>query len=346
MNTLTRLLLVASLLMAVGVTALLLQSWVSAAARPLPEAATPREAAVRLGELARRERIALAALALAALAAVTFAAALPMARVRATESESRLMARQGIELLAQAAATQSEALARERDTRARAEENLALEQLRAGQAVADRARLGRDLHDGIVQTLYAAGLVLESARQKISSDPARAATLLDQGVATLNTGIRDVRACIDGLVATRRGGGSFAAAVHTITEMLGSGREATFELALAAADRVAVAQCADLLGIVREAVSNALRHGAARHVAIRLHEDAGRLCLLVQDDGRGFDPDKIPSTGHGLANLRARAGLLRGDLRVTSTPGIGTRVVLTFPACDPALLEGSATPSI
>ena len=201
------------------------------------------------------------------------------------------------------------------------------------------------MHDGIVQTLYAAGLVLASARQKLPADPARAAALLDQGVATLNTGIRDVRACIDDLAAARRGGVSFAAAVNTIAEMLGSGRETTFDLSLAAANRLVETQYADLLGIVREAVSNALRHGAAHHVTIRLHEDAGRLCLLVQDDGRGFDPENIPSTGHGLANLRARAGLLRGDLRVTSALGVGTRVVLTFPACNPELIEASAAPT-
>lgn len=102
-----------------------------------------------------------------------------------------------------------------------------------------------------------------------------------------------MRACIDGLAAERRAGGSFATAVRGVTELLGSGRDAVFELRLEAAERVAEVQCADLLGIVREAVSNALRHGAAKTVRIRLHEDAGRLCLLVQDDGRGFDPEKI-----------------------------------------------------
>jgi signal transduction histidine kinase len=338
MNTLTRLIVAACLLVAVGTTALLLQSWVDAAAQYLPPSATPREAATRLSELARRERLALAALTVAALAAVTVAAALPAARP-SEDVEGRFLARQGVELLAQAAATQSAALARERGTRERVEENLALEQLRAGQAVADRARLGRDLHDGIAQTLYAAGLVLASARQKITADPVRAAALLDQGVVTLNAGIRDVRACIDGVAEARRAGGSFAAAVRAITEMLGSGREVTFDLSLAAAGRLAETQYADLLGIVREAVSNALRHGAAKKVAIRLHEDADRLCLLVQDDGRGFDLEKTSAVGHGLANLRARAGLLRGELRVTSAPGTGTRVVLTLPVLEPGRTE-------
>jgi signal transduction histidine kinase len=94
--------------------------------------------------------------------------------------------------------------------------------MRAGQAVAEKARIGHDLHDGIVQTLYAVGLVLETAR-KTPHDPTRAATLIEQGVTTLNAGIRDVRACIDGLAAERAAGGSFAAVVRGVTEMLGSG---------------------------------------------------------------------------------------------------------------------------
>ena len=330
MNTLPRLAVAACLLVAVGATALGLQSWVDGAAR----AAAPDDAPARLRELARRERVALAGLTVAALAAITVAAALPAVRRAEGETENQFLARQGVELLARAAATQGEALARERDTRARTEESLALEQLRAGQAVAAKARLGRDLHDGIVQTLYAAGLVLESARKKIPDDPARAAALLEQGVTTLNAGIREVRACIDGLAAERSAGGTLAAAVRGVAELLGSGRDVAFDLRLEAAERVAEAHYADLLGIIREAVSNALRHGAAKAVTVRLHEDAGRLCLLVQDDGRGFDPEKTAPRGHGLANLRARAGLLRGELRVTSAPGAGTRVVLTFPADD------------
>jgi signal transduction histidine kinase len=334
MNTITRLTLVACLFLAVGATALLLQSWVNGPARG---SVIPVEEAIpRLRELARRERIALAALAGAAIAAVAFAAVLPTSRPRA---EPEISPRQDVELLARAAATQSEALAHERDVRQRTEENLAMEQMRAGQAVADKVRLGRDLHDGLVQSLDATGLTLATARQKISAEPARAAELLDRGVELLNATIREMRAAIGGLSAARQQEQSFSAAVRTVTEMLGSGRDATFATYFdaAAAARVGETQLPDLLQMIREAVSNALRHGAAKTVTLRLHEDAGQLALLVQDDGRGFDPEKVSPAGHGLANLRARAALLRGELRVTSAPGVGTRVVLTFPAAEPAV---------
>ncbi len=334
MNIFARLTVIAGLLLAVGASALLLQSWVNLSAFKPGAPGSSEAALVSWHELAYRERIALASLAVAGIAAVTVAAALPASRPRA---EPDTAAREGVVLLARAAATQSDALARERDVRQRTEENLALEQLRAGQAVADKVRLGRDLHDGIIQTLYAAGLVLASAREKIATHPQRAAGLLDQGIGALNAAIRDVRACIAGLAQVQRQGGSFPAAVGAVTEMLGSGREAVFDTQLdpAAVAQVEEAQFADLLQIIREAVSNALRHGAAKTVTLRLHENAGRLALLVQDDGRGFDPANVSTGGHGLANLRARAALLRGELRLTSSPGVGTRLVLTLPVSGP-----------
>jgi len=84
-------------------------------------------------------------------------------------------------------------------------------------------------------------------------------------------------------------------------------------------------------------VSNALRHGQAAQITIRLHEDGARLALLVQDNGAGFDPDTASRDGHGLANFRARAASLGAEFRLDSQPGSGTRLVLTFPALPPAV---------
>ena len=332
MNPVTRIFLFAGLLLTLGAAAVLLQIW---AVWPLRHDLHPVEnipGEVRPPpELWRREQIAAALLAVLALAGITAAALLPGASPRPVADKST---RAGVELLARTSATQSEALDRERLTRQRTEENLAMEQMRASQAVADKVRLGRDLHDSLIQSLYATGLTLASARQKVASEPARAAELLDRSVAMLNATIRELRAAISGLSAQQQQEQTFPAAVQAVTEMLGSGRDAVFDLRLdgTATTQIGEAQYADLLQIIREAVSNALRHGGAKSVVIRLHEDQGRLCLLVQDDGCGFDPTKASLGGHGLRNLRARADLLRGELRVNSTPGSGTRLVLTFAA--------------
>jgi signal transduction histidine kinase len=95
-------------------------------------------------------------------------------------------------------------------------------------------------------------------------------------------------------------------------------------------------QHSDTLQIIRESVSNALRHGAATQLHIRLHEEGGRLALLIQDNGTGFDLATVSSGGHGLTNFRARATLLGGDLKIESRPGHGTRVVLTLPTLNRA----------
>jgi signal transduction histidine kinase len=320
MNSLTRLSLIAGLLLAFGAAALLLQTWVGVVDPADPHA----------GEFEHRQQLAAATLTLLALAGITAAAVLPHPHARPAPDPT---ARQGVELLARAAATQSEALAHERHVRRRTEENLAMEQMRAGQAVADKVRLGRDLHDGMIQSLYATGLTLTAARGKITTEPARAAELIDRGIGLLNTTIAEMRTAIGGLSAARQHEQSFPSAVGLVLEMLGSGRAVVFDTRLdaAAAARVGEEQYPDLLQIIREAVSNALRHGAARTVTVRLGEDQGKLCLLVQDDGRGFDPGPANTAGHGLGNLRARAELLGGELRLTSRPGAGTRVVLTFP---------------
>jgi len=89
--------------------------------------------------------------------------------------------------------------------------------------------------------------------------------------------------------------------------------------------------------VVREAVSNALRHAGARRIDIRLEpltaQGGGRRWKLeVVDDGRGFDQRQPNGNGQGLKNLAARANELAGRSAVESTPGGGTRVTVEFPA--------------
>jgi signal transduction histidine kinase len=66
-------------------------------------------------------------------------------------------------------------------------------------------------------------------------------------------------------------------------------------------------------------------------VTIRLHCAGGEACLLIQDNGHGFEAGHSRTGGHGLANMQARARGLGGNVRVESAPGSGTRVLLTLP---------------
>jgi nitrate/nitrite-specific signal transduction histidine kinase len=103
------------------------------------------------------------------------------------------------------------------------------------------------------------------------------------------------------------------------------------------------------LNIVREAVSNALRHASARHIDVRLAktpavpgETTTSWTVSIDDDGRGFDRKQVNGHGRGLKNLMARAAELGGRSEITSRPGEGTRVVVEFAA--PAQMVTEANP--
>ncbi|HWA86284.1 MAG TPA: sensor histidine kinase, partial [Opitutus sp.] len=239
--------------------------------------------------------------------------------------------------LAAASAAQGEALARERDVRHRAEADASLTQQRLNRSLEEQIALGRDLHDGIIQSLYAAGLTIESARTLARSDPAEADRRLAQCLDTLNRTIRDIRAYIRGLAPENLRHSDFSQALAALIEELGAGRTAQFELKIdeAATSVLSPEQQTEALQVAREAISNSLRHGHASRVTVRLHPGDGAICLLVQDNGAGFDPARRESSGHGLVNMQARAGRLHADVRIESRPGEGTRVVLTLPLLQP-----------
>jgi signal transduction histidine kinase len=81
---------------------------------------------------------------------------------------------------------------------------------------------------------------------------------------------------------------------------------------------------------IKEALNNAVRHGSASEVGLRVRVEDDRLCILITDNGSGFDPSE-PSRGHGMANLRERLEQLHGRCEFESSPGEGTSVSLEVP---------------
>jgi signal transduction histidine kinase len=121
---------------------------------------------------------------------------------------------------------------------------------------------------------------------------------------------------------------------------LRAGRDARFDIRLddEAAALLTPEQSIEALQIAREAVSNALRHGSATLITLRIIKSDDELCLLVQDNGTGFDPAQSRAGGHGLGNMRARADRLGATLKVTSAPGEGVRVLATLPILRPSIV--------
>src|SRR5690606_146638 len=143
----------------------------------------------------------------------------------------------------------------------------------------------------------------------------------------------EVRHEIESLAPARVRRGNFKAAVEAVLDLLDAERSAELDLRVPEdiATRIPAETQAELLQIVRESVSNALRHGQADRIEIRLEADGELLCLGVRDNGRGFSLENLTRRGHGLTNLQARAEAVGGSLRIDSAPDDGTRIILTFP---------------
>lgn len=197
----------------------------------------------------------------------------------------------------------------------------------------DRARLARDLHDGVIQSIYAAGMGVAAAQSMIASDPAAAQTQLASIRNSLNETIREARGFIAGLEAPAFKDELFETAVKSLVESMQWIRSAatTYQINEAAALDLPAAAKAQALQIVREAVSNSLRHGAATELMISLGRSTKGTELVIDDNGCGFDVNARRKGGHGLDNVSERAQSLGGVARISSTRGRGTRVSVRFP---------------
>jgi signal transduction histidine kinase len=208
--------------------------------------------------------------------------------------------------------------------------------------VDERLRISRDLHDGIIQGIYAVGLTLEDVPDLMTEEPAEAVARVDRAIDRLHTTIRDIRTFIVGLGADA-GEDSLASALADIsTELQPDGFEVRLDVQDAAelAGRLSVQASHELLQIAREALSNVVRHSGAQRASISLRRDGDEALLRVEDDGRGFDPKGTVGRGHfGLANLHDRAASVSGALEIDSEPGKGTRIIVRLPL---TLSEGAA----
>ncbi len=192
----------------------------------------------------------------------------------------------------------------------------------------ERARIARDLHDEVNQSLTALLLRLEAARVKapveLAHELAETKALANQAMEELLMLARQLRpTALDDL-------GLKAALAGPVKELGRQGRiKASFE---AHGDFSALPADVQLVvyRVAQEALSNAARHSGAETVNVRLLRRGGRVELTVGDDGSGFTFDQA-ARGLGITGMRERALLVGGDVEVESRPNVGTRVSLTVP---------------
>ena len=208
------------------------------------------------------------------------------------------------------------------------------EQVQRLAVVEERERIGKDLHDGIIQSIYGVGLALEDVPELMDKDRDEAVARIDRAIDALNITIRDIRNFILGLRPELLERADLMGGVSTLVEEFRL--NTMIEVDLTVADDVAElppAARAELLHIVREALSNSARHSGATSVSVRLGPEGDALALEVADNGRGFDPAADRGAGHlGLTNMAARAASVGGSLNVNSAPGRGTRIIVRIPA--------------
>jgi len=210
------------------------------------------------------------------------------------------------------------------------------EQVQSLAVVEERDRIGQELHDGIIQSLYAVTLSLEEAADLMVEDPSGAAARIDRAIDDVHASIKDIRNFILGLrphllERTDLVGGLAALAnelrLNTMVDV-----EVDLDEGVEAAGGLSDGRRAQLLQIAREALSNAARHAGASRATLRLAHQEGGLFLRVEDNGRGFDPGAVPGGEHqGLVNMRDRAASVGGQLEVDSSPGKGTRIIVRIP---------------
>ena len=198
--------------------------------------------------------------------------------------------------------------------------------------VEERDRIGRDLHDGIIQRIYAVALGLDDVPELVLQDATAAAERVERAIDALNAAIAEIRTFIYGLRPGLEGPGGMASALEMLAEEIRLHTPMQVDVRAVEVPRLSPAVRSELLSIAREALSNVARHAAANKVTLELHDAGGELWLAVADDGIGFDVSQpLPMVHNGLDNMQRRAEALGGRLRVESELGRGTRIIVALP---------------
>jgi signal transduction histidine kinase len=194
--------------------------------------------------------------------------------------------------------------------------------------VDERERIGKDLHDGIIQSIYAVGLSLEDVPELIAEDPDEVVQRVERAIDTLHVTIRDIRNFILGLRPELLGGTTLLGGLAALVEDFRHNSIVDVELAVGEVLREPPeGVTSHLLGIVNEALSNIARHSGATRAWIDVIGDDRGLTVVLRDNGRGFDPAAGAALGHqGLLNMRSRAADIGAIMDISSTQEQGTEI--------------------
>lgn len=198
----------------------------------------------------------------------------------------------------------------------------------------ERQRFGMDLHDGVIQSIYAVGLMLENIQRRVEKSPEEAKTGITDAIRSLNTAISDIRNYILDLRPQHFQGRNIVQGVEELARAL---RANTFmdvfvEVQDVNPEQFSPERTVEILHIAQEALSNVQKHAQASEVEIYLKVDGKMLRLEILDNGVSITPQNLQrSRGNGLGNMQERAAALNGEIIISPRLEGGTRVALTIP---------------
>lgn len=196
--------------------------------------------------------------------------------------------------------------------------------------VEDRDRIARDLHDSVIQDLFAIGLSLQSMSTRVADESV--SMVLDRSVDQLHTTVETLRKYIYELRSADDLREGLSDQLVDLAERMGAAYPTEITVDVSPdVDQVDNSVAEEAMKLITEVLSNSLRHSQAEHLTVRARARADVLSLLVSDDGTGFDPERV-RRGLGLLNMKVRVHRLGGELSIQTSPGSGTTVAIRLPS--------------
>jgi signal transduction histidine kinase len=196
----------------------------------------------------------------------------------------------------------------------------------------ERDRIGMDLHDGIIQSIYAVGLSLQSVFPDMDAGVPK--ERIQHSIESLNQAIKDIRAYILDLRPRQLGTDGLVGGIKRLVLEYRANTFSEISLVVPDADLRDVPQfrAAALFHICQESLANTAKHSKAKNAQVSVWTTDDRVLLEIQDDGQGFDLEKMTATlGHGLANMQSRARAAGGEVDISSSIGGGTTILAWVP---------------
>ncbi|NMC30820.1 MAG: GAF domain-containing sensor histidine kinase [Pelolinea sp.] len=198
----------------------------------------------------------------------------------------------------------------------------------------ERERIGMDLHDGIIQSLYGVGLSLQNAMLQNNSNETESKQHIDDALDAINDSIRDIRAYILDLRPRQLRNQDLYMGIESLIREFRANTLVDVELEkdIKHIERIPDESSEILFHVCQEALANIAKHAKATKVNVRLWETPQRVMLKVNDDGVGFDLAKINQRlGHGLSNMTTRVEAVGGGIEIISIRHQGTTVLAWVP---------------